>query len=581
MTAGDPAGATTSAGPVEVLARGVASYLPYLQDSGELHDPVFGEPTQYGTAYQAYCHAVLADAGPPGDRGLHLRHATSGLDAALSHTANPALTPTASSFARDTGATRRGNHRDFTWPPILKTYRVLAAAGSPRAAEFADRIARVDIEQSFRSRPPSNWASVWLSGEWIRIREGLSPHSTKNVDEWLAVFLDDLVRPDDGFYFEPGKPNSYDLFTRWHLADLLAEGYDGRWQDELDRLMVNGFRRSLDVQLSDGSLASAHRSAGQTWTVGAQVAYFTRAARYFTERADQANVELAEQAASRAFASMRRWQRVGAPFSPVENLLPAGYRVGYETYTADAHYGSLALALLAAAVAAGFTGATPVPAERQPAGRAEHDPIFRGVAHAGRYSVAVNADPAPKYDAFGITDVTFGPGRYLQFASSVRHPETGSFVNLGMARRPEAGRSQLDIMAQRAFTLTEPIHAVEKAGLRLTASSDDLTYELEVSADADGISVEERTPGLADHRTLLVPYLRDAGTGEQTTTSQTATGVRLTLGAEEIEIVVDQPVEWILDLPYGFENRRGLCGLVRIDLRDPTDRISYRVRVVR
>jgi hypothetical protein len=578
MTSG-PAG--RPAGAVEVLSRGVASYLPYLQDSGELHDPVFGEPTQYGTAYHAYCHAVLAGVGAPEDRDLHLRYATSGLDAALAHTGNPALTPSASSFSRATGATRHGNHRDFTWPPILKTYRILVAAGSARAAEFAGRIARVDIEQSFRSRPPSNWAAVWMSGEWIRIQEGLSPHSTKDVDEWLAVFLDDLLRPDDGFYLEPGKPNSYDLFTRWHLADLVAEGYDGRWQDELDRLMVNGFRRSLDVQLSDGSLASAHRSAGQTWTVGAQVAYFTHAAHYFTERSDRANAELAEQGALRAFASMRRWQRADATFSPVENLLPAGYRVGYETYTADAHYGSLALAFLAAAVATGFSGAAPLASDRPPTRRAEHDPVFRGVAHAGRYSVAVNADPAPKYDGFGITDLTFGPGRYLQFASSVRHLETGAFVNLGMARRRDPGKTELDVMAQQPFTLAEPIQPVEPAGLRLSARADDLAYELQVHADTDGITVREGTPGLADHRTLLVPYLRDAGTGDRTTVTRTATGVRLSLGAEEIEIVLDQPLEWMLDLPYGFENRRGLCGLVRLDLRDPTDRISYRVRVLR
>ena len=587
------AGATDTAGaaaqvnpanladPVEVLARGVRSYLPYLQDSGELHDPVFGEPTQYGTAYYAYCHAVLATVGPPQDLADHLDHATRGVDAALAHTANPTLTPTASGFSRATGATRRGNHRDFTWPPILKAYRLLAAAGCDRAKEFADRIARVDIEKSFRSRPPSNWASVWLSGEWIRIREGLSPHTTEHVDAWLAVFLEDRLRPADGFFFEPGKPNSYDLFTRWHVADLLAEGYDGRWREPLDQLMVNGFRRSLDVQLSDGSLASAHRSAGQTWTVGAQIAYFTHASRYFAERSERDNAALADQAAHRAFASMRRWQRADAPFSPVENLLPSGYRVGYEGYTADAHYGSLALAFLAAAVASGYTEAGPVATERPPAVRVEHDPTFRGVAHAGRYSVAVNADPAPAYDGFGITDLTFGPGRFLQFASSVRHPETGTFVNLGMARRPEPGRSEIDVLAQRAFTLTEPIRAVEPAGVRLTARSEDLTYELAVRVDGTGVAVEEGTPGLVDYRTLLVPYLRDAGTGDQTTVTHLSTGIRLTLGAEEIEIVTDQPVESILDLPHGFENRRGLCGLVRIDLRGATDRIGYRVMVVR
>jgi hypothetical protein len=46
--------------PVEILREVVESYAPYLQASGEKHDPVFQEPTQYGTPYPALCNAVLA-----------------------------------------------------------------------------------------------------------------------------------------------------------------------------------------------------------------------------------------------------------------------------------------------------------------------------------------------------------------------------------------------------------------------------------------------------------------------------------------------------------------------------------------
>ena len=587
--------------PLTLLATGVASYRPYLQSSGELHDPVFGEPTQYGTAYHAFCHAVLATAGPVEARATHLSDATRGLDATLTHTGNPTLTPSAAGFSRATGAVRRSNHRDFTWPPILKTYRILAAEGVDRSKEFAERIAAVDIEQSFRSRPPSNWASVWLAGEWVRIREGLSTYTRSDVDGWLGGFLDDLLRPDDGFFFEPGKPNSYDLFTRFHVADLLWEGYDGRWQGELERLMETGLERSLAVQMSDGSLASAHRSTGQTWTVGAEIAYFTHAANFFAERDDNDRAQRAADGARLAFASMQRWQRPGAPFSPVENLLPPGFRVGYEGYTADGHYGNLALAFLATAVLAGFGSdelpATEPAATRDAATRVEHEPTFRGVAHAGRYSLALNADPAPAYDGFGTTDLTVGPRRHLQFASSVKHMESGAFVNLGLARRTEPGRSALDILAQRTFTLTQPIEALPPtslpsgaAGLSLRATSaatetptaqPGLDYELTATVRPDGVEVTEATPGLVGYRTLLVPYVRDTGTGIHTTVEQTADGVRLVHGDETVAVTVDGTVEAIVVLPHGFENRRGLCGLVRLDLDEPADRISYRVFVVR
>jgi hypothetical protein len=585
-----------SGSPLHLLATGVESYLPYLQGSGELHDPVFDEPTQYGTAYHMFCHAVLSVVGPADRRDFHLDHAVRGLDAALTHTGNPALTPSAAGFSRATGAVRRSNHRDFTWPPILKTYRIVAAAAVDRTPEFSERIKAVDIEQSFRSRPPSNWAAVWMSGEWIRIREGLSPYTINDLDAWLGVFCEDLLRPDDGFYFEPGKPNSYDLFTRYHMADLLAEGYEGRFRGQLERLMATGLERSLAVQMSDGSLASAHRSTGQTWTVGAQIAFFTLAERYFRGLGDaaagnKAHADAAAEGARRACASMRRWQRPNGPYSPVENLLPAGYRIGYEGYTADAHYGNLALGFLAAALLNGFSDADPVSADRLPTVRVEHAPTFRGVAHSGPYTVAVNADPAPAYDGFGITDLTVGPGRFLQFASSVKHLETGTFVNLGMARRPSSGRTDLDIMAQRTFALDEPLASLAPdptaRGVRVRATVAEKNeagpaygYELTVLVDPAGVSVVEATPGVVDHRTLLIPYLRDPGTGVHTTVEQTADGIRLAHGREVIAVTVDARIEAMIHLPFGFENRRGLCGLVRLDLDEPADRIRYYVRVV-
>lgn len=574
--------------PVAILTTGVDSFSPYVQESGELHDPVFDEPTQYGTAYHAYCQAVLAEVGPVGERAERLALAGRGLDAALAHTESPDLPPTGASFSRADGSVRRSNHRDFTWPPILKTFRVLRDAGDERAKEFADRIAAVDILRSFRSRPPSNWAAVWLSGEWIRIREGLSPYSVADVDEWLAVFLADLLRPEDGFYFEPGKPNSYDLFTRLHVADLLAEGYDGRHLPALERLMATGLDRSLAVQLSDGSLASAHRSAGQTWTLGAQVAYLTHARAYYTARQDTERADRAAEAATRAYVSMRRWQRRDATFSPVENILPEGWRVGYEAYTADGHYANLALAFLATAVRAGFTGDTPMTADRTPATRVEHTPTFRGVASAGCYSVAVNADPAPAYDGFGITDLTVGPDRYLQFASSVRHPESGRFLNLGTALRSGGVRGDLDVLAQRTFTLDGPIEALNRPGartglrLRGRADGDDaMPYLLEIGVHGDGVHVEEGTPGVAGERSLLVPYLRDPGTGVHTEVARTPDGVRLVHGEEVLAVTVETPVQAMVHLPYGFENRRGLCGLVRLDLAGVHDAVRFTVAVER
>ena len=158
----------------------------------------------------------------------------------------------------------------------------------------------------------------------------------------------------------------------------------------METLLLTGLRRSLAVQLSDGALASAHRSTGQSWTDGAQIAFFTHAANYFTRRharrsgRDNYLVSAAREAALRAYHSLLRWQRPGGVFSPVHNCLPPEQRVGYEIYTADGHYSSLALAFLASAVQNGFDPSTaPALRSRSPQAFIENDPLWRAVLHHG------------------------------------------------------------------------------------------------------------------------------------------------------------------------------------------------------
>lgn len=92
------------------------SYAPYLQPSGGMHDPVFGQPTQYGTPYHALCNAVLARETGGERKSVYLDRAVRGLEATLDHVLDPGLPPTASGFDRATGAVTRSNHKDFFWP---------------------------------------------------------------------------------------------------------------------------------------------------------------------------------------------------------------------------------------------------------------------------------------------------------------------------------------------------------------------------------------------------------------------------------------------------------------------------------
>src|SRR5512138_1599774 len=165
--------------PLSLLQQGVASLLPYFDlKTGMLNDPVFGCPTQYSTPYFAWCNAVLAAQSGGPERGEYARLARQALQAALDYVLATGLPPFPSDFQPDTGASSGRNHRDFFWPAILKSWKLLAdCSPDPADGSIREKISQVDILASFAQRPPSNWAMVWLSGEWLRIRAGLSPFS--------------------------------------------------------------------------------------------------------------------------------------------------------------------------------------------------------------------------------------------------------------------------------------------------------------------------------------------------------------------------------------------------------------------
>ncbi len=585
------------ASALDVLAAGIDSYRAFLREDGELVDPVAQAPTQYGTPYHAWGNAVLARHGDPARRDDRLTAALRGLQASVRHVADPTLPATWSGFDRPTGGARsNGSHRDFFWPPILKTYLLLRSAGANDEAldQIWRQISQVDPSASFRSRPPSNWAMVWCSGEYLRIREGGSRHTIDDLDGWLDTFFEQGFVDELGLYVERGIPNAYDLFTRVHLAEILVAGYGGRHEPHIRSFLTAGLRRSLDFQMSDGSLASGYRSTGQTWTLGAQVAFFTHA-QHLGLGSDADRMEAAS-AAERTLTSLALWQRADGPYSPVLNRQPGWRRVGYENYTADGHYANLALGFLASAVDAGFRGCAEQGANdldgRPPRVRVEHEPTFRAAAHHGRYSIGVQAQADLVYDGTGLVDLTVGAGRVLQIASSARHLSGGPWFNPGLGIRAEPGRTPTSVVSAHR-------HALSGEGLRADAGA--IAFDSEIAGDddddpiagwpyrfhaavgADGVDVTEATPGHAHHPVLFVPYPADIGDGLVTRVTWTSDGARFDLdgahGRESLLLQVFSPIELRQNLSADYTNRRGICGLVRLDLEGPAEEVRWRVSV--
>jgi hypothetical protein len=147
------------------------------------------------------------------------------------------------------------------------------------------------------------------------------------------------------------------------------------------------------------------------------------------------------------------------------------------------------------------------------------------------------------------------------------------------------GCSELRVVAQEDLRPVASLaRGPTKASLHLRARMRGAPYfyEMSLQVEESGVQVEESTPGWMDYTTLLLPYLRDGGWPETTAVrierGEDAT-VRFRLGQEVVCVEVDGPIEHILDLPYGYENRRGLYGLLRIGLAGRRDGVRYRIAV--
>jgi hypothetical protein len=114
----------------EVLARVARGLAPYLQPSGELHDPVFDEPTQYGTAYYAYVNAALAAMTQDAHRRAEYGNAARrGLEVTLQHLLDPNSRLPTTRYYPAVGSASAANLRDFMWRPVLRTLGLLRSFG--------------------------------------------------------------------------------------------------------------------------------------------------------------------------------------------------------------------------------------------------------------------------------------------------------------------------------------------------------------------------------------------------------------------------------------------------------------------
>ncbi len=101
-------------------------------------------------------------------------------------------------------------------------------------------------------------------------------------------------------------------------------------------------------------------------------------------------------------------------------------------------------------------------------------------------------------------------------------------------------------------------------GFRAGAAVDGRQYEVGVDIDGDVVHITESMGDV--ECSLMIPYLTDRGDGVRTVATVHEDRVTIAAGSEIVEIVVKAPVSRVIHLPFGYESRHGLVGLIRLDL---------------
>lgn len=316
------------------LADGIVRSFTFLQNArGAILDLYEGVEKQYATPAFACASAILCSTG--GSPGL-LSSSIRALDWATSQLV--------------AGKAADG-HDDFYTVLLMHAYeRLRDRAPAGKIGQWQRRIRRIAPARLYKFQPDGeqlhNWNLVAVNGEWMRHRAGLGDERP-----WIEA---SLARQADlftshGMYRDPGDPIAYDAFARYHVVNLLEQGYDGRFARTLRGLMDRGAWTSLFTQSPHGEIPCGGRSGHHQWNEAAHAmiceVYASRCAR----RGDAVGAAAFKRSARLALRSLARWVRPSGDLWIVKNRADPSLRHGYEGYSFHSQYNLLTAAMLSIA----------------------------------------------------------------------------------------------------------------------------------------------------------------------------------------------------------------------------------------
>ena len=561
---------------LRVIAGQVLVFRGLQDAAGRILDPVRSNECYFATPCHAHAVAALAAGGMAGEPGV----LESGLRAMDSATRDMAA-----------GAAAGGHGDFFTWPVMLALALYDGIAPPARAAEWTNRLARIDPAKLYRVRTDANnWNLVNVAGEYLRTRAGMTPPDY--VEACLGAQRRHFTAL--GMFNEAGNPLPYDLFSRHYLAGVLHLGYDGAHAADYRGLLGRGAWMSLFMQSPSGEMPTGFRSSHHIWNEAQQAVLFEIYAAHLGAAGRAAEAGAFKRAARMSLAAVKEWIRPDGSGFVVKNRFPEAAQHGYEAYTTHSAYNLLACSMLAQAwrFADDRIAERPAPAEVGGFAVAVTDAFHKVFANAGGTQIEIETagDRGPRqYNPLGLIRIHVRGGHPQLGPSDGCAPHlSGQGVNraVGAAwRTPDGAWVRLaDLRPGRAPAVEVLREAPHEVVVRVShgdlpaGTGGVVRLNSTYTVRRDGVTVEESVAGDVDAMRIEWPMLVSDGR-DRTDVRMKDHAVEARLGGRGVRFTVLNPYGMTLrregrEIPH----RNGIVDTVFAET--PTRRIVWSLTAV-
>ncbi len=379
--------------------EGLCRFTIQHQDArGAVIDPFLHREHQYSTPYFAFAVGALVHAGraqdllPAGIRAMD--HATA-------------------CFAKGSVGIP-DQHGEFFIPSLTGALELYEGHVQAEKMALWRQHMGTPIEQLVRG-PNNNWRTYAMRGQWMRSKLGLAERDKAISfieDAWHNATQQQRIGPDKWSLYQDHQtdPESHavEAVGRGNLLGLIAQGYNGKSGQEIQRLVERGTAVSLLLQDPSGQCPPNGRTDDHVFNDVLYQLCFDVMAERAARGGDQRLAGQYRHAAMLSFQSIGRWRRAdgawaGSYFITKNRFDPAD-RVGYQPASNYGNYSGAVMLHLAEAYLARATDIPEQPAPVEIGGYAfaTDGKFASAVANAGgmQFFAALRGDTQKVYDQY-------------------------------------------------------------------------------------------------------------------------------------------------------------------------------------